>query len=73
MAEEDSAAVAAQALVSGVEAAASVAAVAGKPVAAALEVAERSRQNEAAIRGEILTGAVRQSWMDKMFTAAGLT
>lgn len=37
-----------------------------------VEAAHRSRLNEQAIREEILTGAVRQSWMDKMFAAAGL-
>lgn len=34
--------------------------------------AEQSRQKEQAIRDEILTGNVQQSWMDKMFAAAGL-
>jgi regulator of RNase E activity RraA len=37
-----------------------------------LEAAERSRLNEKAIREEILTGAARQSWMEKMFATAGL-
>lgn len=37
-----------------------------------LEAAEASRQKEQAIREEILTGAVRQSWMEKMFASAGL-
>jgi regulator of RNase E activity RraA len=37
-----------------------------------LEAAERSRLNEQAIRDEIATGAVRQSWMEKMFFANGI-
>lgn len=37
-----------------------------------LAAAERSRVNEQAIRDEIATGAVRQSWMDKMFAAHGI-
>jgi RraA family protein len=35
--------------------------------------AQRSKAAEAAIRKEILTGEVRQSWMDKLFAAHGLT
>jgi RraA family protein len=35
-------------------------------------VAQRSAAAEAAIRKEILTGHVRQSWMDKMFEAHGI-
>jgi RraA family protein len=35
--------------------------------------AQRSKAAEAAIRREILTGEVRQSWMDKLFAAHGLT
>ena len=34
--------------------------------------AERSRLNEQAIRDEIATGAVRQSWMEKMFATHGI-
>ena len=41
---------------------------AGRLVAAA----KRSAAAEAAIRKEILTGNVRQSWMDKMFEAHGI-
>lgn len=37
-----------------------------------IAAAERSRKNEQAIRDEISTGAVRQSWMEKMFAATGL-
>jgi regulator of RNase E activity RraA len=37
-----------------------------------LAAAERSRRNEQAIRDEIATGAVKQSWMEKMFAAHGL-
>ena len=37
-----------------------------------LAAAERSRKAEQAIRDEIATGAVRQSWMEKMFAATGL-
>ena len=37
-----------------------------------LAAAERSRRHEQAIRDEIATGAVRQSWMEKMFAANGL-
>ncbi len=37
-----------------------------------LAAAERSRRNEQAIRDEIANGAVRQSWMEKMFTAHGI-
>lgn len=37
-----------------------------------LAAADRSRQHEQAIRDEIATGAVRQSWMEKMFAANGL-
>ncbi len=39
---------------------------------ALIAAAERSRRNEQAIRDEIATGAVRQSWMEKMFAAHGL-
>ena len=37
-----------------------------------LEAARRHAKLEQAIRDEILTGNVRQSWMDKMFAAHGL-
>lgn len=37
-----------------------------------IAAAERSRKHEQAIRDEIATGAVRQSWMEKMFAATGL-
>jgi regulator of RNase E activity RraA len=37
-----------------------------------LAAAERSRQNEQAIRDEIANGAVKQSWMEKMFLAYGI-
>lgn len=37
-----------------------------------LEAARRHAQHEQTIRDEILTGNVRQSWMDKMFAAHGL-
>lgn len=37
-----------------------------------IAAAERSRQHEQAIRDEIATGAVRQSWIEKMFAANGL-
>ena len=37
-----------------------------------IAAAERSRKKEQAIREEILTGNVRQSWMEKMFAVAGL-
>lgn len=37
-----------------------------------IAAAERSRMHEQAIREEIATGAVRQSWMEKMFAATGL-
>jgi regulator of RNase E activity RraA len=37
-----------------------------------LAAAERSRLNEQAIRDEIATGAVRQSWMEKMFASHGI-
>lgn len=38
-----------------------------------LEAARKSAAMEQAIRAEILTGSVRQSWMDKMFAAHGLS
>jgi RraA family protein len=37
-----------------------------------LGAAQRSAQAEEAIRAEIKTGAIRQSWMDKMFKANGI-
>lgn len=37
-----------------------------------IAAAERSRDNEQAIRDEIASGAVRQSWMEKMFKTTGL-
>ena len=37
-----------------------------------LAAAEKSRLNEQAIRDEIATGAVHQSWMEKMFKANGI-
>ncbi|MDM0045057.1 RraA family protein [Variovorax dokdonensis] len=37
-----------------------------------MSAAERTAAAERAIRDEILTGNVRQSWMDKMFAAHGL-
>ncbi len=37
-----------------------------------IAAAERSRRNEQAIRDEIATGAVRQSWMEKMFITHGI-
>lgn len=37
-----------------------------------IAAAERSRLNEQAIRDEIATGTVRQSWMEKMFTSHGI-
>lgn len=37
-----------------------------------IEAAMRSKANEQAIRDEILTGEVRQSWMVKMYAAAGI-
>jgi len=37
-----------------------------------LAAAERSKQHEQAIRDEIMTGKVEQSWMEKMFAAAGI-
>lgn len=37
-----------------------------------LAAAEQSKKNEQAIRDEILTGNVRQSWMDKMFADHGI-
>lgn len=45
------------------------------PAAQALQLLEAARQHaklEQAIRDEIRTGAVQQSWMDKMFAAHGL-
>lgn len=38
-----------------------------------IAAAERSRLNEQAIRDEIATGTVRQSWMEKMFASHGIT
>lgn len=38
-----------------------------------LSAAATSRANEQKIREEILTGAVRQSWMEKLFAANGLS
>lgn len=37
-----------------------------------IEAASASKAHEQRIRDEILTGAVRQSWMDKLFEAHGL-
>lgn len=37
-----------------------------------MSAAERTAAAERAIREEILTGNVRQSWMDKLFAAHGL-
>lgn len=38
-----------------------------------IEAAAASRSHEQRIREEILTGAVRQSWMDKLFATHGLS